>query len=58
MIDKADPNYHQGGNNPPIPATGEMTSATTMIGAALMVLAAACFTGLYIFRTKKKKQAE
>ena len=58
MIDKADPNYHQGGNNPPIPATGEVTSATTMIGAALMVLAAACFTGLYIFRTKKKKQAE
>ena len=58
MIDKADPNYHQGGNNPPIPATGEMTSATTMIGAALMVLAAACFTGLYLFRTKKKKQAE
>ena len=58
MIDKADPNYHQGGNNPPIPATGEMTSATTMIGAVLMVLAAACFTGLYLFRTKKKKQAE
>ncbi|MDY6340379.1 MAG: DUF5979 domain-containing protein [Saccharofermentans sp.] len=56
MIDKADPNYHQGGNNPPIPATGEMTSATTMIGAALMVLAAACFTGLYIFRTKKKEE--
>ena len=58
MIDKADPNYHQGGNNPPIPATGEMTSATTMIGATLMILAAACFTGLYLFRTKKKKQAE
>ena len=58
MIDKADPNYHQGGNNPPIPATGEMTSVTTMIGATLMILAAACFTGLYLFRTKKKKQAE
>ena len=56
MIDKADPNYHQGGNNPPIPATGEMTSVTTMIGVALMVLAATCFTGLYIFRTKKKEE--
>ena len=56
MIDKADPNYHQGGDNPPVPATGEMTSATTMIGATLMLLAAACFTGLYLL--KRKKRAE
>ena len=55
MIDKADPNYHQGGN-PPIPATGETISTTTMIGAALMILAAACFTGLYIYRTKRKEE--
>ena len=56
MIDKADPNYHQGGNNPPVPATGEMTSATTMIGATLMILAAACFTGLYLLRRKKRAE--
>ncbi len=56
MVDKADPNYHQGGNNPPIPATGEITSAMTMIGATLMILAAACFTGLYLIRRKKKAE--
>ena len=56
MVDKADPNYHQGGNNPPIPATGETTSAMTMIGATLMILAAACFTGLYLIRRKKKAE--
>ena len=56
MIDKADPNYHQGGDNPPVPATGEMTSATTMIGATLMILAAACFTGLYLLRRKKRAE--
>ncbi|PWJ71186.1 hypothetical protein B0O40_1052 [Ruminococcaceae bacterium R-25] len=56
MIDKADPNYHQGGDNPPVPATGEMTSATTMIGATLMILAAACFTCLYLLRRKKRAE--
>ena len=56
MIDKADPNYHQGGDNPPVPATGEMTSATTIIGATLMILAAACFTGLYLLRRKKRAE--
>ena len=56
MIDKADPNYHQGGDNPPVPATGEMTSATTMIGATLMILAAVCFTGLYLLRRKKRAE--
>ena len=56
MIDKADPNYHQGGDNPPVPATGEMTSATTIIGATLMILAAACFTSLYLLRRKKRAE--
>ena len=53
MIDKADPTYGQG-HNTPVPATGEKTSPYTLAGLAILVLAAACFTGTVVYRKKKR----
>ena len=54
MVDKADPNYNQGGGSP-IPATGETTGKYTVIGYVLLSLATACLAGYVVYRTKKKK---
>ena len=53
MVDQADPTYKQG-NKPPIPATGETVSVTTVMGFAVLVLAV-CLTGYGVNRIKKKK---
>ncbi|MEE3472599.1 MAG: SpaA isopeptide-forming pilin-related protein, partial [Butyrivibrio hungatei] len=53
MVDKADPSYKQK-NNPPIPATGETVSLSTMMGFAVLSLALG-LTGYGAYRIKKKK---
>lgn len=53
MVDKADPTYKQN-NKPPIPATGEEISLTTVLGFAVLLLALS-LTGYGVYRIKKKK---
>ena len=53
MVDKADPNYKQN-NKPPIPATGETVSLSTIMGFAVLTLALG-LTGYGVYRIKKKK---
>jgi hypothetical protein len=53
MVDKADPNYKQN-NKPPIPATGETVSPSTVMGFAILSMAL-CLTGYGIYRVKKKR---
>ena len=52
MVDKADPNYKQN-NKPPIPATGETLSLSTIMGFAVLTLALG-LTGYGVYRIKKK----
>ena len=67
MVDRADPNYKTdwdteviSANREPksIPATGETTSVVTTAGIVILTLSAACFTGYFIFNTKKRKTEE
>ena len=61
MIDRADPNYKPddsdviSANRKPVPATGEETSLTSIIGVALICTCAVALSGLGIYRVKRKR---